>query len=129
VGSCRYRGGALGEIAGELAGLRERGFHAEAEAYRDKFFARMWDPADYRWSGYGEAVAGVRRAREGLRLVVFGYGSAGGGFDASAGPSAAKASWKASSPSARRRAASGGSGKTGRGRSGAAGPDWGACGI
>jgi len=29
------------------------------------------DPADYRWSGYGEAMAGAHRAREGLRLVVF----------------------------------------------------------
>jgi len=29
------------------------------------------DPADYRWSGYGEAMAGGRLAREGLRLVVF----------------------------------------------------------
>jgi len=29
------------------------------------------DPAEYRWSGYGEAMAGDRLAREGLRLVVF----------------------------------------------------------
>jgi putative transposase len=29
------------------------------------------DPKDYRWSGYGEAVAGKATAREGLRLVVF----------------------------------------------------------
>ena len=29
------------------------------------------DPKDYRWSGYGDAVAGVPRAREGLRLLVF----------------------------------------------------------
>ena len=28
------------------------------------------DPADYRWSGYGEAVAGKKAAREGLRLVM-----------------------------------------------------------
>ncbi len=28
------------------------------------------DPADYRWSGYGEASAGSRRAMEGLRRVV-----------------------------------------------------------
>jgi len=27
------------------------------------------DPADYRWSGYGEAVAGYRRAREGIWLL------------------------------------------------------------
>jgi len=31
------------------------------------------DPGDYRWCGYGEAAAGVRRAREGLRLIVFDY--------------------------------------------------------
>ena len=29
------------------------------------------DPKDYRWSGYGEAVAGKELAREGVRLVVF----------------------------------------------------------
>ncbi len=29
------------------------------------------DPKDYRWCGYGEAVAGKERAREGLRLVLF----------------------------------------------------------
>jgi putative transposase len=28
------------------------------------------DPKDYRWSGYGEAVAGKRRAREGLRKIA-----------------------------------------------------------
>jgi REP element-mobilizing transposase RayT len=28
------------------------------------------DPKDYRFSGYGEAVAGVKRAREGLRIVM-----------------------------------------------------------
>jgi REP element-mobilizing transposase RayT len=28
------------------------------------------DPKDYRWSGYGEAMAGKRRAKEGLRRVV-----------------------------------------------------------
>ena len=28
------------------------------------------DPKDYRWSGYGEAVAGNRAAREGLQLVM-----------------------------------------------------------
>jgi hypothetical protein len=28
------------------------------------------DPKDYRWSGYGEAVAGKRRAQEGLRGVA-----------------------------------------------------------
>jgi putative transposase len=30
------------------------------------------DPKDYRWCGYGEAMAGRRRAREGLRLVMAG---------------------------------------------------------
>ena len=30
------------------------------------------DPKDYRWSGYGAAVAGRRRAREGLQRVVTG---------------------------------------------------------
>ena len=29
------------------------------------------DPKDYRWSGYGEAVAGKEAARTGLRLVLF----------------------------------------------------------
>jgi REP element-mobilizing transposase RayT len=28
------------------------------------------DPKDYRWSGYGEAMAGKRRARQGLQAVV-----------------------------------------------------------
>ena len=32
------------------------------------------DPKDYRWSGYGEAMAGQRTAREGLRRVVEGLG-------------------------------------------------------
>jgi hypothetical protein len=31
------------------------------------------DPKDYRWSGYGEAVAGISVAREGLRWVLFEY--------------------------------------------------------
>jgi len=143
--SCRYHGEAYEEIAAELNEMREDGDDEGAEAYRDKFFARMWDlaafmhdlkmrftrwfnrkhdrdghlwgakfrsllvenglatrivaayidlnplragmvndPADYRWSGYGEAVAGLRRAREGIRLLVFGYGMANGGLDASA---------------------------------------------
>jgi putative transposase len=30
------------------------------------------DPKDYRWSGYGAAMAGKRRAKEGLRKVVGG---------------------------------------------------------
>ena len=29
------------------------------------------DPKDYRWSGYGEAVAGSKAARDGLRLVMY----------------------------------------------------------
>ena len=29
------------------------------------------DPKDYRWSGYGEAVAGKKPARAGLRLAMF----------------------------------------------------------
>ena len=28
------------------------------------------DPKDYRWSGYGEAVAGMERAREGLQFIA-----------------------------------------------------------
>jgi len=132
--SSRYRGDQFDAIAWELADLRRHGDDEAAEAYRNKFFARMWnlssfmhdlkmrftgwynrregrdgclwsqkfrsvlvegglaartvaayidlnpvragmveDPKDYRWSGYGEAVAGLRRAREGLRLLVFGY--------------------------------------------------------
>ena len=30
------------------------------------------DPKDYRWSGYGEAMAGRRQAKEGLRVVMAG---------------------------------------------------------
>ena len=30
------------------------------------------DPKDYRWSGYGEAVAGGSRARDGIRLIMKG---------------------------------------------------------
>jgi len=135
--SCLYFDHFYAAIAAELRGLRKDGRDAEAEAFRDRFFARMWDlsafmhdlklrfakwfnrehgrsgvlwsenfrsvlvesghtarimgayidlnpvragivedPADYRWSGYGEAVAGSRRAREGLRLLVFGEKSA-----------------------------------------------------
>jgi REP element-mobilizing transposase RayT len=132
--SCLYHDEKFDSIAWELGDLRRHGDDEAAEAYRDKFFARMWDlasfmhdlkmrftkwynwregrdgclwsqkfrsvlvegglaaqtvaayidlnpvragmvedPKDYRWSGYGEAVAGLRRAREGLRLLVFGY--------------------------------------------------------
>jgi REP element-mobilizing transposase RayT len=130
--SCLYFDRFHASIAAELRNLRKAGRDAEAEAFRDRFFARMWDlsafmhdlklrfakwfnrehgrsgvlwsenfrsvlvesgrtarimgayidlnpvragmvedPADYRWSGYGEAVAGDRRAREWLRLLVF----------------------------------------------------------
>ncbi len=31
---------------------------------------RVGDPKDYRWSGYGEAVTGQARAREGIRTLV-----------------------------------------------------------
>ena len=31
------------------------------------------DPKDYRWSGYGQAVAGVRRARDGVRRAIQGW--------------------------------------------------------
>ena len=34
------------------------------------------DPKDYRWSSYGEAVAGVQRSREGLQRVMFEAGAA-----------------------------------------------------
>jgi REP element-mobilizing transposase RayT len=34
------------------------------------------DPKDYRWSGYGEAVAGKEAARHGLRLVLYEHLSA-----------------------------------------------------
>jgi len=133
----RYRGEELIPIAAKLAKLRKENRHREAEEYRDKFFARMWDlswfirllkqrfaqwynyrgnpdgkkrdgylwsdrfrsvivesgraaramaayidlnpvragvaedPADYRWCGYGEAAAGGRQARDGLRLLLF----------------------------------------------------------
>jgi len=45
--SCRYKGDQYMEIAAELNELREGGFHADAEAYRDKFFARMWNLAAF----------------------------------------------------------------------------------
>jgi len=37
------------------------------------------DPKDYRWGGYGEAMAGKRLAREGLRRVVEALGQGGRG--------------------------------------------------
>ena len=36
------------------------------------------DPKDYRHCGYGEAVAGVKKAREGLGRVMLGLGQSGG---------------------------------------------------
>lgn len=128
-----YRGsGGAGTIRQHLEFLRKEGAHAEAEAYRETFFARMWDvsafmkllkqrftqwfnrtrgrkgtlweerfksvlvegagpalsamaayidmnpvraglvtdPKDYRWCGYAAAVAGVKEARTGLRIVA-----------------------------------------------------------
>ncbi len=127
-----YDDSQLGQFRWELAHYREQGNEAAAEAFRAKYFARMWDlsaymkivkqsftqwfnrkhgrrgvlweerfkselveeghaarrvagyidlnpvragivedPKDYRWSGYGEAVAGKDAARAGLRLVLF----------------------------------------------------------
>ena len=128
-----YRGsGGAGAIRQHLAALRKAGAHAEAEAYRGTFFARMWDvsafmkllkqrftqwfnrtrgrkgtlweerfksvlvegagpalsamaayidmnpvragvvsdPKEFRWCGYAAAVAGVKEARAGLRIVA-----------------------------------------------------------
>jgi REP element-mobilizing transposase RayT len=130
-----YRGSGgpgAGTIRQHLAFLRQEGAHAEAEAYRERFFARMWDvsafmkllkqrftqwfnrthgrkgtlweerfksvlvegagtalatmaayidmnpvragvvsdPKEYRWCGYAAAVAGVKEARVGLRVVA-----------------------------------------------------------
>ena len=39
------------------------------------------DPKDYRWSGYGEATAGAKRAREGLRVMMQRVGDAGAWHD------------------------------------------------
>jgi len=50
------------------------------------------DPKDYRWCGYAEAVAGGRRAREGLRLLIFGKVAAHLG--GTLGAKAAAASWR-----------------------------------
>jgi len=130
--SCLYFDHFHRAIANELKGFRKKGMDKQAEEFRDRFFARMWnlsafmhdlklrfakwfnrehgregvlwsenfksllvesghaartvgayidlnpvragiveDPEDYRWSGYAEAVAGDRRAREGVRLLVF----------------------------------------------------------
>ena len=37
------------------------------------------DPKDYRWCSYGEAVAKVKRSREGLQRVMFEAGAAQAG--------------------------------------------------
>ena len=130
--SCLYSELQMGELRWELGHYREQKNDRAAEAFRRRFFARMWDlsefmkslkqcftqwfnreheregilwegrfksslvedghaartvaayidlnpvragivsdPKDYRWSGYGEAVAGKEVARQGLRLVIF----------------------------------------------------------
>jgi hypothetical protein len=130
--SCLYFDDYYRAIKNELKGFRKDGMDAQAEEFRDRFFAQMWDlpafmhdlklrfahwfnreherdgalwaakfksvlvesghaarivsayidlnpvragmvedPKDYRWCGYAEAVAGMRRAREGLRLLIF----------------------------------------------------------
>ena len=122
----------MAELRWELEHYREKKMDGAAEAFRQRFFARMWDlsafmkvlkqrftqwfnkkhgrdgylwsgrfksvlvedghaaqtvaayidlnplragmvadPKDYRWSGYGEAVAGREAARHGLRLVLY----------------------------------------------------------
>ncbi|NNC88828.1 MAG: chemotaxis protein CheW [Akkermansiaceae bacterium] len=127
-----YDEARVGQLRWELAQLRGLGDEEAADAFRARFFARMWDlsafmkilkqsftqwfnrthgrrgvlweerfkselvesghatrrvagyidlnpvragivsdPKDYRWSGYGEAVAGKKRACVGLRLVLF----------------------------------------------------------
>lgn len=127
-----YDEGTQAQLRWELEHYRAQGNTEAAEAFRAKYFARMWDlseymkivnqtftqwfnrkhgrrgvlweerfkselvesghaarrvaayidlnpvrarivkdPKDYRWSGYGEAVAGRERARTGLRLVLF----------------------------------------------------------
>ena len=122
----------MGELCWELGHYRKQKMEQAAEAFRQRYFARMWDlssfvgvlkqrftqwfnmkhmrdgclwsgrfksvlvedghaartvaayidlnpvragmvddPKDYRWSGYGEAVAGKKWARDGLRLVMY----------------------------------------------------------
>ena len=135
----------MGELRWELGHYRKQKMEAAAEAFRERYFDRMWDlssfmkvlkqrftqwfnkkhgrdgylwsgrfksvlvedghaarmvsayidlnpvragmvedPKDYRWSGYGEAVAGKEAARNGLRLVMFENLSCAGGGQAAA---------------------------------------------
>ena len=135
-----YDDAKVGRLRWELEHYRAQGNEAGAEAFRARYFARMWDlseymkilkqsftqwfnrkhgrrgvlweerfkselveeghaarrvagyidlnpvragivkdPKDYRWSGYGEAVAGVKAARTGLRDLLFEEGSTGMG--------------------------------------------------
>ena len=128
---CLYSEMQMRELRWELEHYRSQKNHEGAEAFRQRFFARMWDlsaymklvkqvftqwfnkrhkregvlwegrfksvlvedgpaarlvaayidlnpvragmvrdPKDYRWSGYGEAVAGKGPAREGLQVVM-----------------------------------------------------------
>jgi REP element-mobilizing transposase RayT len=127
----------MGKLRWELLHYREQGNTEAAEAFRERYFRRMWDlslfmktlkqrftswfnrtherkgtlweerfksvlvedghaartmaayidlnpvraglvddPKDYRWCSYGEAVAKVERAREGLQRVMFEAGAA-----------------------------------------------------
>ena len=127
-----YSGRKMGELRWELGHYRAQNNEQGAEAFRQRYFRRMWDlseymkivkqsftqwfnrkhdrrgvlweerfkselveagdaarrvatyidlnpvrarmlkdPKDYRWSGYGEAVAGKGEARSGLRMVLF----------------------------------------------------------
>ena len=50
------------------------------------------DPKDYRWSSYGEAIAGKQRAREGIERAVLGDG--GGRLQ----PTVVSSSWRAIAP-------------------------------
>ena len=90
--SCRYRGEAFESIAFELACLRRHGDDAGAEAYRGKFFARMWDLSSFMhdlkmrftgWYNRREGRSGCLWAQkfrsllveDGLTVVDFGVGS------------------------------------------------------
>jgi len=129
-----YFGKYYAAIQKELTTLRKEGRDREAEEFRDRFFARMWDlsrfmhdlkmrfahwfnkvhdrdghlwaekfksllvesghaarivgayidlnpvragmvedPKDYRWCGYAEALAGEKRARQGVRMLFNEY--------------------------------------------------------
>lgn len=161
--SCLYSEREMAELRWELDYYREKKMDGAAEAFRQKFFDRMWDlsafmkvlkqrftqwfnkkygrdgylwsgrfksvlvedghaartvaayidlnpvragmvedPKDYRWSGYGEAVAGKGAARNGLRLVLFdpasqGYAGTGNADGSPSSPSYNRtqvASWR-----------------------------------